>query len=1539
MSYNPKSHKKLFTAAISATMITGTFVSLAPLAANANEVKSFADVKPNDYFYNAITSLTSRNIIKGYEDGTYRPYESVTRAQAAKIVALSLGLDTTNVKNPGFKDANLTDWYYGPVAALVNAGIMSGYGDQFKPNEPLTRAQMAKIISLGYKLEQGELSNNPFKDVKSTDWFAQYLPGLISSEITTGKTPDTFAPNLEVTRGQIAAFVYRSEVAVNPVSVESKIVNITNTTLELSSGTYSLNEDLKKWLNPSNLTVLKGANVKISLKDSNIVGIESLEITASGTSSEDSSNPLKNHVVFDGKGATLSGDLTVNGDFVTVKNLTIKGDLEIGSGVKNSFYSDNISVEGNTSVSDSAVATVNESSGYFYKSLAYKVSAENLKAAKIQASSPVIIFANANMNSIEVSKNGVVIESKGSTKVTEFNISSNIVLKADEGVVIPKVTVKEGASQVTIDASVTDLAVATKEALTVNGKGDIKNLKIESGKEVKLETEGKIEKLETTSKDSKISIGENTKVVDLVVPEGSSAEDIIEDYEQVKENIEKVGGEVVTTPAPAPAPAPSPVPAPVPSVPTPPVDTTPPTVTIATNTSVNISETVDIQSSEAGVAYLIPSSENPTSNDELDRLLNDGVARYAVVSEANTDIHIPTTGLTAGDYKVIVIDSAHNLSQPQSITLNDVSAPLIIRVHAIDNDFNNVFSKYDQINITFDEELATESKAAVLSELEQMTNLFGNGVSVQWIEQDPKTIAVTIMTDVDSSIDLGDSLILSRENVYDVSNNKYDTNVTFTVPSKFKLTGGVIIPGGLSTTTLLKVRFAGELHEDTKLLTEVSELIDNSRVSKLSGGITTSLEVSNVEWNVEKTELLLTIPETSFVNGDIVDVPFVNDAVKDKNYNNATLGGIEGHISLSEIPAPTDTEAPQLGQVTVDGPEGVEAPNFETGTTATLNLTKSQLTAVTGGSVVVDDVNLDTSEVRATIKKGTQTLVTKDLTYVADGSKYVLNLADVTSFLQNAEVGTYTIEATFKDTKNNSQSYTLTVVVSADDTEAPQLGQVTVDGPEGVEAPNFETGTTATLNLTKSQLAAVTGGSVVVADANLDTSEVRATIKKDAQTLVTKDLTYVADGSKYVLNLADVTSFLQNAEVGTYTIEATFKDTKNNSQSYTLTVVVSADDTEAPQLGQVTVDGPEGVEAPNFETGTTATLNLTKSQLTAVTGGSVVVDDVNLDTSEVRATIKKGTQTLVTKDLTYVADGSKYVLNLADVTSFLQNAEVGTYTIEATFKDTKNNSQSYTLTVVVSADDTEAPQLGQVTVDGPEGVEAPNFETGTTATLNLTKSQLTAVTGGSVVVDDVNLDTSEVRATIKKGTQTLVTKDLTYVADGSKYVLNLADVTSFLQNAEVGTYTIEATFKDTKNNSQSYTLTVVVSADDTEAPQLGQVTVDGPEGVEAPNFETGTTATLNLTKSQLAAVTGGSVVVDDVNLDTSEVRATIKKGTQTLVTKDLTYVADGSKYVLNLADVTSFLQTAEIGTYTIEATFKDTKNNSQLYTLTVDITS
>ncbi|MHA6259044.1 S-layer homology domain-containing protein [Sporosarcina sp. CAU 1771] len=213
-----KSYQKLFKATLAATMATGAFVTVAPTFTEA-ATPSLKDLDKGQDYYLDVIELVERGIVKGFPDGTYKPFQTVTRGQAAKILANILELDTVNVVNPGFSDVKVTDEYYGAIAALAQKGIISGYPDKtYGQADTLTRSQMAKIISIGFDFEVEPLTDNRFNDVKASDPFAGYVQTLITNDITKGTTPTTYSPAAPVVRGQMASFVVRGEKAANKVA-------------------------------------------------------------------------------------------------------------------------------------------------------------------------------------------------------------------------------------------------------------------------------------------------------------------------------------------------------------------------------------------------------------------------------------------------------------------------------------------------------------------------------------------------------------------------------------------------------------------------------------------------------------------------------------------------------------------------------------------------------------------------------------------------------------------------------------------------------------------------------------------------------------------------------------------------------------------------------------------------------------------------------------------------------------------------------------------------------------------------------------------------------------------------------------------------------------------------------------------------------------------------------------------------------------------------------------------------------------------------
>lgn len=219
------SKKKKLNNFIVAMFITVAITGLAfaPISA-AGQSNPYTDVQQGAY-YEAITTLSNQQIISGVTTTQFKPNVEITREDAALFLAKALQLDTTNVTDPGFKDVPKTSKYYGAIAALSQKQIIAGYDSStFKPKNTLTRAQASKILSLGFGLNVATSSKTKFTDVnKLTDSnIKRYIQTLVNYKITTGTTSTTFSPNAKLTRGQLATLLYRT---INLNNVNNDNVN------------------------------------------------------------------------------------------------------------------------------------------------------------------------------------------------------------------------------------------------------------------------------------------------------------------------------------------------------------------------------------------------------------------------------------------------------------------------------------------------------------------------------------------------------------------------------------------------------------------------------------------------------------------------------------------------------------------------------------------------------------------------------------------------------------------------------------------------------------------------------------------------------------------------------------------------------------------------------------------------------------------------------------------------------------------------------------------------------------------------------------------------------------------------------------------------------------------------------------------------------------------------------------------------------------------------------------------------------------------
>lgn len=141
--------------------------------------------------------------IKGYPDGGVHPNANITRAEVAAIFYRLLTDDARKqyaADSSRFADAN-NSWAAKEIATLTNAGILKGYNDgSFKPNASISRAEFATVASRFDKLSGG---SKTFTDVPSTHWAYAAITSAAEKGWVNGYSDGSFRPNNSINRAEV----------------------------------------------------------------------------------------------------------------------------------------------------------------------------------------------------------------------------------------------------------------------------------------------------------------------------------------------------------------------------------------------------------------------------------------------------------------------------------------------------------------------------------------------------------------------------------------------------------------------------------------------------------------------------------------------------------------------------------------------------------------------------------------------------------------------------------------------------------------------------------------------------------------------------------------------------------------------------------------------------------------------------------------------------------------------------------------------------------------------------------------------------------------------------------------------------------------------------------------------------------------------------------------------------------------------------------------------------------------------------------------
>ncbi|MHA6534299.1 S-layer homology domain-containing protein [Paenibacillus sp. BAC0078] len=233
-----------------------------------------------------------QGLLTGYQDGSLQPDLKITRAEFAALINKSFGY--TDTATISYTDVKSSNWFYADIAKATAAGYINGFPDQsFRPNQPLTREQMAVIVGSILKLSE-TTAPSAFSDTAAGhEWSKKQINAIAQAGLMLGNGQQ-FRPLATATRAEAVSVLDRALKLQSASSSEKVVYDKT--------GNYGPE---------TGLATVKG----------------SVYIEAPGV-------VLSNTII---TGNLVIGEGVGKGD-VSLKNVTVKGTTTIAGGGKNSIH-------------------------------------------------------------------------------------------------------------------------------------------------------------------------------------------------------------------------------------------------------------------------------------------------------------------------------------------------------------------------------------------------------------------------------------------------------------------------------------------------------------------------------------------------------------------------------------------------------------------------------------------------------------------------------------------------------------------------------------------------------------------------------------------------------------------------------------------------------------------------------------------------------------------------------------------------------------------------------------------------------------------------------------------------------------------------------------------------------------------------------------------------------------------------------------------------------------------------------------------------
>lgn len=272
--------KKILSISVAAALLTSMFTGF-----SASAEQNYPDVTEEHWAYEWVNYIHDHGYIHGYPDGTYRPAQNITRAEFVTILKYILNSEGTSGKS--FSDVNEEDWFYEVIHSAVAAGYLNGYEDgTMKPNNEITREEAAVVIAKAYGLE---LNSDVSKFADSDDissWAVPYVGTLAANSILNGDAETSnFRPKDYLTRAEVASIIANADKVKGQGSQEEEASVVLPGAIVEKDGEYYI-EGIKT----SNIQDDNEFKVEITAEESGELGEYAINANLSGEAVTDASS-------------------------------------------------------------------------------------------------------------------------------------------------------------------------------------------------------------------------------------------------------------------------------------------------------------------------------------------------------------------------------------------------------------------------------------------------------------------------------------------------------------------------------------------------------------------------------------------------------------------------------------------------------------------------------------------------------------------------------------------------------------------------------------------------------------------------------------------------------------------------------------------------------------------------------------------------------------------------------------------------------------------------------------------------------------------------------------------------------------------------------------------------------------------------------------------------------------------------------------------------------------------------------------------------